>query len=72
MPTGPFFATLDKDVRTRPLSLAGTKGYDVRGANVTGNISRWVGVFYTHVVYENVHASVAKVFDTIIDGMCYY
>lgn len=57
---------------TRPLTLAGREGFDVRGTASDGKVSRWVGTFYTHVVYSKVPADIAVKFDRIIDSACYY
>jgi hypothetical protein len=70
IPSSTWFKNVTKFI-TRPVSLAGTRGYDVRGTAESGKLSRWVGVFYTFVEYTAVDPSVAKEFDEVIDKLCF-
>lgn len=71
MPSSSWFRRVDQVTSTRPLSISGTEGYDVRGKTRNGGLSRWVGCFYTFIEYSDVRASAAKLFDSIIDRLCY-
>jgi hypothetical protein len=70
MPSPRWFEPL-REVLTRAISLDGTRGYDVRGVNKAGRVSRWVGCIYTCVEYSEIDSSIAKQLDAVIDGSCY-
>lgn len=55
----------------RPFNLAGVYGYDIRGETDTGQRARWVFCIYTGVQYRAVDPATAKIFDSMIDQMCY-
>ena len=71
-PKPSFFESLiTAGVKTLPIDIAGTHGYDVRGISTTGMHSRWFGVFYTFASYEDADERSARVFDQVIDNACY-
>jgi hypothetical protein len=72
MPGIAFFSGTIKGIVTRPLDLGGNKGYDVRVTDASGHVSRWVGSFYTYVVYEHADQRIMRLFDEVITNMCYY
>jgi len=72
VPASNFFKSSGARATTRPIDLDEAKGYDVRVVGSDTRVSRWVGVFYTFMVYENAEPEVAKKFDAVIDGVCHY
>lgn len=59
-------------VSVQPVNLDGVLCHDITGATKMNRRFRWVGCFYTLVVYSDADPQVAaKKFDRMIDRMCY-
>lgn len=72
VPGASMFEAPGSVAATRAILLGEIKGYDVRVTTPTKQVSRWVGVFHTFMVYEGVDPEVAKKFDAVMDSICYY
>jgi hypothetical protein len=70
-PSASWFRNIVEITSTRLVDIAGTQGYDVRGTTPDGRLSRWTGSFFSFIEYSAADAAVGRLFDSIIERVCY-
>jgi hypothetical protein len=61
----------ERDLYDPDLHRAVSGGVEYKGTRSDGTVLRWVGLFGESIVYDHATQSAAKLFDTIIDSMCW-